>query len=63
MVAAYQTITLFVPSVVVTQGEPRPFWLMLQANVIVGGFVGVILYAFIAPASSWNPKYVPWLVW
>ena len=38
---------LLVPSVVVTHGEPRPVWLMLQANVIVGGSVAVTLYALI----------------
>lgn len=40
---ATHTIKLFVPSVEVTQAEPRPVWLMLQAGTIVGGFVGVTL--------------------
>ena len=30
-------MVLFVPSVVVTQGEPCPFWLTLQALTVAGG--------------------------
>jgi hypothetical protein len=36
-------MALLVPSVVVTQGEPCPLWVTLQANTIVGGVVAVIL--------------------
>jgi hypothetical protein len=40
-----------IPSIVVTQGEPLPFWLALHPKTMVGGFVGVILYALTAPAA------------
>jgi hypothetical protein len=36
------TITLLVPSMDVTKGEPRPLWVTLQALVMVGGLVGLI---------------------
>jgi hypothetical protein len=36
-------MALWIPSVVVTQGDPWPFWLTLHALTIVGGLVAVIL--------------------
>ena len=33
---------LLVPSVEVTKGEPRPFWLTLHPLVMVGGLVAVM---------------------
>ena len=36
------TITLLVPSVDVTKGDPTPFWLTFHTLVIVGGLAGLM---------------------
>src|SRR4030095_16160721 len=56
------TIMLLVPSVEVTNGDPQPFLLTLQAETMVGGLVAVIRKAESEEVLARKATYVPWLV-